>query len=120
MLERIRNGDRNALLDFVKVDKSILTTDLVQTFVCRAQLAADQEFFKQLSNAVAFDPRALRSGNIKLYYLLLNLSAMAVRKLTIKEICNILEEITGTSIDDVDIVRRFWNRHGLHRDPRPK
>lgn len=120
LFQRIQKADREALLDFAKVDKSILATGLAQPFICRAQLAGDMDFFEKLAKSLAFDPRALRRGNVKLYYLLLNISGLAIKKLSMPEICDILETVCQFEFEDVETVRKFWNRHGLHRYSRAK
>lgn len=117
LLEKIKKGDEKAFLDFVKVDKSILATDFARPFISRAQLEADKKFFKKLSKALLFDPRKLSSPTLKLFHFLMVISGLAVEKLTIPEICDILHDCCGIWVDDAETVRKFWNRHNLHRSP---
>lgn len=117
LLHRIKKGDEKAFLDFVKVDKSILATNLALEFIGRAQLKGDKKFFKRLAESILFDPTKLDSPTLKLYHFLMIISGLSAKKLTIPEICDILEDCCGMSIDDPETVRKFWNRHNLHRDP---
>ncbi|MBI4455419.1 MAG: hypothetical protein HY644_05915 [Acidobacteria bacterium] len=99
------------------MDKSILATDLARQFVSRAQLADDKKFFRKLSKSLLFDPRQLSSPTLELFHFLMIIAGLATEKLTIPEICDILEDCCGSRVDDIETVRKFWNRHNLHRDP---
>jgi hypothetical protein len=117
LLHRIKKGDEKAFLDFVKVDKSILASDVARHFISPAQLKGDKKFFQKLSKSLLYDPRKLPFPKVKLFHFLLTIGGLSITKLTIPEICDVLEDCCGMTVEDPETVRKFWNRHNLHRNP---
>ena len=113
LLAKIKHGDEQALFDFARVDKAIIGHKYVQDRIRVAQLTGDVEFFKKLANSLRHDPRNFKVAQRG--YFLEIIAKLAVEYLSIKNVCLILEEACGIFVEDVETVRKAWNRAGLNK-----
>ena len=114
LLKNIRDGDDQALVDFAKVDKTIITHRYARERIRIAQISGDSAFFKKLCNALKWDQRTRPLKINKRNFLLKIIALCATERLTMNEVCDILEHVCGVFEDDVETVRKAWTRAGFH------
>lgn len=56
LYDKARSGDDNALLELVRIDKSLVTEDWLSERIRRKQVVGDWEFFKRLGRAMGKEP----------------------------------------------------------------
>ena len=115
LLRRIRDGDDKALFDFAKVDKTIITHRYVEKRIRVAQVSGDSEFFRKLGNSLRWDPRKRPLKIHKRNFLLKCIAIFATEHLTMEEACDILDKVCGIYEEDVETVRKVWDRAGLNK-----
>ncbi len=114
LMRDIRDGDDQALFDFAKVDKTIISHRYARKRIRMAQISGDPEFFKKLGNALKWDPRSRPLKVNKRNFLLKIIALCATERLTMNEVCDILEHVCGVFEEDVETVRKAWTRAGFH------
>ncbi len=114
LLKNIRDGDDQALFDFAKVDKTIISHRYVRERIRMAQISGDSEFFKKLGSALKWDPRNRPLKVNKRNFLLKIIALCATEHLTMNEVCDILDHVCGIFEEDIETVRKAWTRAGLH------
>ena len=114
LLKDIRDGEDQALFDFAKVDKTIISHRYVRERIRLAQISGDSDFFKMLGNALQWDPRSRPLKVNKRNFLLKIIALCATEHLTMNEVCDILEQVCGIFEEDIETVRKAWTRAGLH------
>ena len=112
------NGDRDSMLDLIKLDKVFLASEIFRDFVWIAQGKEDQSFFEALSKAVTHDTFRKHIDSAKMSIACYLLWYLGYRERTYKELLEFIETEEIAEYDDVDSFRRALNRIGLTKRPK--
>jgi len=116
LFESAQNGDQDAILKLIQLDKSLVDSDWSMREIKKAQLSGDQKYFKKLSLALTRNPFKPKKRNLKLSIVLVFGWEMELGKLSNDEILEFVKDLKIYEGDDPDSLYREIKRLGLRRD----
>lgn len=115
LFKKAKNGDREAILKLIQLDKSLIESDWSMREIKSAQLSADKDFFKELSKAITKDSFKAKKRNLKLTLVLVFGWELGLNKLSNEEILNLVVELGIYKGNDDETLYREIKRLGLKK-----
>jgi len=115
LFEEANKGNRDSILKLIQLDKSFIGTDWAMREIKRAQLSGDQDYFKDLSKAIAANPFKSKKANLKLCFVLVFGWEMGLGKLSNEEILDFVKELDIYGGDDSGSLYKEIHRLGLRK-----
>jgi hypothetical protein len=107
LIDRARGGDRQAVLNLIKIDKLFLSDGCAAQTLRQAELASDRKFLSQLAKALTYKPKTGWRTGCRLYLYLL--FALDIRLPTLS-ILQLRLDPEGTRFTSFPAFERFVER----------
>ncbi len=115
LFESAQNGDQDAILKLIQLDKSLIDSDWSMREIKKAQLSGDMDYFKKLSKAITKDSFKAKKRNLKLTLVLVFGWELGLNKLSNEEILDVVQDLNIYTSNDSDSLYREIKRLGLRK-----
>lgn len=120
LFESAKNGNHDAILKLIQLDKSLIGADWSMREIKKAHLSGNQEYFKKLAKALTTSPFKPKKTNPKLSIVLVFGWEMGLGKLSNDEILELVKDLGIYEGDDPDTLYREIKRLGLRKRTQEK
>ena len=109
--ELLSKGDDESLLKAVRINKSIVCTDILKHRIARAQFSGDTMFLKKLGNNIAYNPLEKEALYSEAYVVLRTFWIAGLNLLKPKDMANFLKDCGIVHTTKPESLKRFIERH---------
>jgi hypothetical protein len=110
LLKEAREGNRESFFKLLQVDRSVMGCDWALKMIRKAQLEADETFFNEMAKAIVTSPLENTKIYGKAILILLYFWDMGLKKLSYREMIELLEDCGVSLQDDVETFSKFVRR----------
>ncbi len=110
LIKEARSGHEESFFNLLQIDRTIVECEWAQKMIRKAQLTANEHFFKKMAKAISTSPLENVKEYTTLRIVLLVFWRFGLRKLENNELIELLEECGIKFQDDPEAFRRFVNR----------
>jgi hypothetical protein len=110
LIKEAGNGSAESFFSLLQIDRTAVECGWAQKMIRKAQLTADESFFKRMAKAISTSPLENDKEYTAVRMVVLLFWRLGLRKLTNNELIELLEECGLKLHDDPESFRRFVNR----------
>ena len=110
LLKEAKNGDKGSFFNLVQIDRTVIECDWAQKIIRKAQLAGDEQFFKQMAKAISRTPLENDKEYTTARIVILIFWQLGLRKLDYIEMLELIESCGVKLQETPEAFERFVRR----------